>query len=128
MDLKEFYKKVGGNYDSIMGRLLKEERIKKYVFKFLDDTTFDTLCEKIEENNIEEAFRAAHTIKGLCQNLDLLTLYQSSNELTESLRNGKSDRADDILEQLKKDYELTYSAIKELKEQEGQKQKWKNMF
>lgn len=119
MDLKEFYDKVGGNYDAIMGRLMKEDRIKKYVYKFLDDTTFDTLCKSMEEDNIEEAFRAAHTIKGLCQNLDLLTLFQSSHDMAEALRNGKTDNADSILEQVKKDYELTLSAIKELKAQEA---------
>ncbi len=119
MDLKEFYKQVGGDYDSIIGRLIKEERIKKYLFKFLDDATFDNLCKKMEENDIEEAFRAAHTIKGVCQNLDLLTLYKSSHDMTEALRNGKAENVDEIFEQLKKDYELTYSAIKELKAQEG---------
>ncbi|MCI8875417.1 MAG: Hpt domain-containing protein [Lachnospiraceae bacterium] len=118
MDLKEFYARVGGNYDSIMGRLMKEERIKKYVFKFLDDTTFETLCKTMEENDIEEAFRAAHTMKGLCQNLDLLTLFNSSHDMAEALRHGKADNADDILEQVKKDYEITFAAIKELKEQE----------
>lgn len=118
MDLKEFYARVGGNYDSIMGRLMKEERIKKYVFKFLDDTTFETLCKTMEENDIEEAFRAAHTMKGLCQNLDLLTLFKSSHDMAEALRHGKADNADDILEQVKKDYEITFAAIKEIKEQE----------
>lgn len=118
MDLKEFYTKVGGNYDSIMGRLMKEDRIKKYVFKFLNDTTFNTLCQKMEENDFEEAFRAAHTIKGVCQNLDFLTLYQSSSDMTEALRNGKSEHADEILEQVKKDYKLTFEAIEELKAQE----------
>ncbi|MDE6906117.1 MAG: Hpt domain-containing protein [Lachnospiraceae bacterium] len=118
MDLKEFYARVGGNYDSIMGRLMKEDRIKKYVFKFLDDSTFEMLCKSMEENDIEEAFRAAHTIKGLCQNLDLLTLYQSSHDMAEALRHGKADNADEILEQVKKDYEITLAAIKELKEKE----------
>ena len=118
MDLKEFYARVGGNYDSIMGRLMKEDRIKKYVFKLLDDSTFEMLCKSMEENDIEEAFRAAHTIKGLCQNLDLLTLYQSSHDMAEALRHGKADNADEILEQGKKDYEITLAAIKELKEKE----------
>ena len=38
--------------------------------------------------------------------------------MAEALRHGKADNADDILEQVKKDYEITFAAIKELKEQE----------
>ena len=42
------------------------------------------------QNNAEEAFRAVHTLKGICLNLGFDTLYKASFELTEKLR-------DDIL-------------------------------
>ncbi len=38
--------------------------IKKFVLKFLDDNSYANLKEAIAAGNVEEAFRAAHTLKG----------------------------------------------------------------
>ena len=40
----------------------------------------------MENKNYEDAFRSAHTLKGVCQNLSFDRLYEVSNELTELLR------------------------------------------
>jgi len=37
---------------------------------------------------VKEAFRAAHTLKGVCQNLGFTNLYQPTCDLTEVLRTG----------------------------------------
>ena len=65
---------------------------------------------------MNEAFRAAHTIKGVCQNLSLDPLYKSASELAERLRNGQ-EYAEDVevlVEQVKKDYTCTVDCIREL--------------
>ena len=63
-----------------------------------------------------EAFRAAHTIKGICQNLSLDRLYESSNNLAELLRNREDYGADlePALEKVKEDYQVTIDCIKQL--------------
>ena len=43
MELEEFYKQVGGNFEDVKRRLLNEEFIRKFVLKFKDDETFDNL-------------------------------------------------------------------------------------
>ena len=65
MTVKECYDAIGANYEEIMGRLRTEERVKKFLLKVLSDKSYDLLIQSIEERNMEEAFRAAHTMKGI---------------------------------------------------------------
>ena len=112
MTLEECYAAMGGDYADAIGRLRSERMIQKFVLKFLKDESFNLLCRSWEEKNFEEAFRAAHTIKGICQNLSIKKLGESGNELTEALRDGWTPEADVLFEEVKKDYEMTVSAIK----------------
>lgn len=114
MTIKECYQKMGGDYDEVFSRFRKDERIQKFVLKFLDDKSYELLCESLKSENYDEAFRAAHTIKGICQNLSFTKLYQSSSQLTELLRGGKHDQIDDYVQSVKEDYLLTIEAIQEL--------------
>ena len=120
MCLKECYIALGGDYDDVISRLRTEKLVQKFVLKFLNDPSYDNLCKALDEENYEEAFRASHTIKGVCQNLSFTKLYKSSHQLTEALRNGWSEEAGGLVEQVKADYEQTAGAIRNLqKELEG---------
>lgn len=111
MTLQECYAAMGGNYDDALGRLRSERLVQKFVLKFLADGSYDLLCRSLEEKNYEEAFRAAHTIKGVCQNLSIGKLQASSSRLCESLRNGYSPEADALAEEVRTDYGQTVAAI-----------------
>ncbi len=116
MTLEECYTSLEGDYKSVVTRLTSERLVQKFVFKFLDDPSHDNLHKSIESGNYDEAFRAAHTIKGVCQNLSFDKLYKSSNSLAEVLRSGVwNDEYNDIVEQLDKDYEQTVAAIRAFK-------------
>lgn len=112
MNLKECYELMHGDYDGVMSRLVKEERVKKFVLKFLDDTSYQLLCTSLQDHQYDEAFRATHTMKGICQNLGFTQLYCSSNELTEKLRNHDYNNLDDFVEKVKRDYDEVVFAIK----------------
>ena len=111
MTINECYIALGGNYDDVLGRLRSERLIQKFVLKFLDDKSFETLCSSMQEENLEEAFRAAHTIKGTCLNLGFTKLGNSSSEITEALRSGDMSGAKDLMEQVRRDYQQTVDAI-----------------
>lgn len=117
MTLRECYESFGGNYEDVLSRLMDDKRVERFAFKFLDDTNFQTLCDCFESGSYEEAFRAAHTIKGLCLNLGFEKLRLSSDKLTESLRNGKSDDSEALLEQTKADYDKVMAGLRQYKEQ-----------
>lgn len=86
MNIKEFYDAIGEDYAEIIGRLRVESRVVKYVTKFPADTCFVTLRSSIEGKNYAEAFRSAHTLKGICLNLGFNNLYKVVSEITEKLR------------------------------------------
>ena len=112
MTLKESYAALNGDYEGVMSRLPSEKFVQKFVLKFVNDGSYDLLLRSMEEENYAEAFRAAHTIKGVCQNLDFTRLYRSSSELSEALRNGFTPEAPALVERVKADYQQTVEAIR----------------
>lgn len=119
MTLQECYTALGGNYDDAISRLRSERLVTKFVVKFLDDDSCALLLRSMDEKNYEEAFRAAHTIKGVCQNLAFTRLFESSNQLSEALRNGFTPEAPALAEQVGRDYQVTVEAIRAFQEANG---------
>lgn len=119
MTLQECYAALEGDYQGVLGRLTSERMVQKFVLKFLNDGSYELLLRSMEEENYPEAFRAAHTIKGVCQNLDFTRLYRSSSQLSEALRGGFTPEAPALVEQVKADYALTVSAIRAFQESAG---------
>lgn len=111
MTLKECYRALGGDYEDVLNRLRSKQLVHKFVLKFLEDKNFEILCRALAKGNKEEAFRAAHTIKGMCQNLGFTKLAQSSSLVTEALRGGDLAGALALINRLKEDYEITVDAI-----------------
>lgn len=112
MTLQEFYTAINGDYQDVIGRLRSEKLVRKFVLKFLNDGSYNLLCQSLKDKNYEDAFRAAHTIKGVCQNLGFTKLLDSSSKLTEALRNGWSEEAGGLVEQVKGDYQDTADTIR----------------
>ena len=54
MELEEFYKQVGGNFEDVKRRLFNEEFIRKFVLKFKDDETFDNLIDAFNKVDYKE--------------------------------------------------------------------------
>ena len=112
MTLQECYAAMGGNYDEVLGRLRSDRLIRKFVLKFVDDGSYQLLLDSMASRNYEDAFRAAHTIKGVCQNLGLTRLLDSSSRLREALRHGYTPEADGLAEPGGRDYQDTVGAIR----------------
>lgn len=119
MTLRECYAALGGDFEAVTGRLPSERFVQKYVLKFPSDGSYDLLVRSMEEQDYEEAFRAAHTIKGMCQNLDFTALYESSAQLNEALRHGFTPQAPALFEKVKEDYQRTLAAIQEFQASVG---------
>ena len=76
MTMQECYKAIGGNYEAVLGRLHSEALIKRFTLKFLEDQSYLQLKQALENKNYEDAFRSAHTLKGVCQKLSFDRLYE----------------------------------------------------
>ena len=113
MTVKECYEQMGADYEGVLGRLRSEVLIKKFAKKFLDDGSFRSLKDNLAQKNGEEAFRAAHTLKGVCMNLGFDHLYKPSFEITESLRAGNLELALQQFDAVKEQYTKTIDTLNE---------------
>lgn len=111
MTIQECYTALEGDYEEVLGRLYSEALVKKFVGKFLADQSFQLLESSLNAEDYDEAFRAAHTLKGVAQNLSFTRLYQSSHEITEALRTKDYTLAAQLLSPVSRDYEQTVAAI-----------------
>lgn len=115
MTVKECYDKMGANFDNVLSRLGgSEDLVKRFALKFLNDTSYQNLEQQLQNKDVEEAFRAAHTLKGVCLNLGFDNLFTVSSDLTEKLRAKELDGADELFEKVKEQYQITVEALKGL--------------
>ena len=116
MTVQECYEAFGGDYQEVVSRLRTDERIARFLQKVVDDGSYQLLTDSIATNNVDEAFRAAHTLKGVCGNLSISRLGESSSALCEYLREKRviDDQVMSMLPKVQEDYALTISSIKQL--------------
>ena len=116
MTVKECYEIMKGDYNDVLSRLKSDEKIKKALIKILDDTSFTALCNALQAKNLEEAYNAAQSLKGVSRNMSLTGLAYSSSILAEALkdRTAYGDDIDPLFKKLKKDYALTMACIQML--------------
>ncbi len=105
-NLGQFYASVGGNAAEMLSRLGGNEALVKMLLgKFPKDDSFSSLCAALDGGRTEEAFRAAHTLKGVSANLGLQNLFVKASEVTEFLRGGDSESARKAMPGLTAEYE-----------------------
>ena len=121
MTIQECYRELGGDFAQVEKRLTSVSLVKRFITKFLDDSSFSELCHALEAGQRENAFRAAHTLKGVGANLGFSRLLASAGALTELLRAETEtipEGAAALLEEVKQDYEVTVGAIRAYLESE----------
>ena len=90
---------------SLMERLLK---------KFLDDKSYAALQAALDAGETEEAFKAAHTLKGVCGNLSFDNLFSVVSEQTEVLRAGNLEEGKAMMPQVTEAYDKVMNVLKTL--------------
>ena len=112
--LREAYQSVGADYDDVLNRLMgSEDMVARFAGRFTGDPSYAQLTEALAAGDAEAAFRAAHTLKGVAQNLGLVNLYEPASTLTESLRGGSLEGAEELAAPVREQYEATVAALTE---------------
>lgn len=106
---------LGGDYESVIERLNKAELIQKFLYKFLDDKSFALFEESMAKDDYSEAFRGAHTVKGICQNFSFTRLYESCDAVVQAMKAGDYKLAKELTPQFTDDYWHTIHAIEAFK-------------
>ena len=114
MTLKEFYEQIDGSYEDTLHRLPSEALVHRFVLKYPADPSFAQLREAVAAADWESAFRAAHTLKGVAQNLGFDALYRAASALTEHLRGGKPLTDESLYNAVERDHMLVINSIDEL--------------
>lgn len=115
MDIKSVYDIIGGDYEGTVARMCGEERVARFITKFAKDPSYNELCDSIAANDWETAFRASHTMKGVCSNFGFTKLQQVSSDLCETLRPGSpNDDTMPLFEEVKKEYAVVIDALEQL--------------
>ena len=84
MTLQEFYDKKGGDYEEVLDRLRKPERIRL----FEEDDNYEKLRSAVRSKDCKTAFEASHNLKGACLNLGLENLREAASTICEEYRHG----------------------------------------
>lgn len=117
ISMREAYEKISANYDDACTRLMGEEMLARFALKFLDDESMDKLEAAMAAGDARAAFMAAHTLKGVSQNLGFDNLYEPAVVVTEALRGADAvDGARAGMHALQKQYAATMSALREAAE------------
>lgn len=119
-ELKEQLKNVGVDVDTGLKRFMNNEALyMKFLNKFLTEPTYEQLQECIQKEDYPEAFRQAHTLKGVSANLSLTLLADSVSRLVELLRNCEnpteeiSVKAKEYMDEITENYLEVSSVLKE---------------
>ena len=115
MTIQECYRLLGGDYNEALRGIPSAALIDRFVRKFLDDKSYEQLIEAVDSSDRAAAFRAAHTLKGVCANLRFTMLKNSASVLTELLRLDSDNIPADVMPALDKvtaDYQATVGAIR----------------
>lgn len=114
MTIEDCYQAMGADYEDVSHRIPNPALVKKFALKFLDDKSMEQLTAALKEGAVEDAFRAAHTLKGLCLTLGFSALAKPSIELTELLRGRRMDGYEPLYEQVVTEYEKTVAALRQV--------------
>ena len=82
--------------------------------RYIWDDSFQILEEALRRGDVKEAFRGAHTLKGVCQNLGFSNLYAPTYTLTETLRAGQLEGTQKQFAKVAEQYQCTLDAIRAL--------------
>ena len=115
MTLEEFYCIAGGSAAETAPRLGGADATRRFLRLFPLDDSFPMLAAALERGDVQTAFRAAHTLKGVAANLGLERLRAAASDMTECLRRGELSGAQARFPETETAYRRVLAALEELK-------------
>ena len=101
----------GISVDDALERFMGNEALlERMLLRFPEDPSYGELVQAMERDDREGAFRAAHTLKGVCGNLSMGRLYRLVSDQVELLRGGSWDAARAMMPSVTQVYEAVCAA------------------
>ena len=106
---------AGIDIQEAMSRFMDNEGLlMKFLLRFPQDESFVQLQQGLEAGDADQAYRAAHTLKGLAGNLAMKELFQQASGVTAELREGRIEEAKNMMGGLERRYQDVLEALKAL--------------
>ncbi len=107
--------KIGVHYATALARFMDNEALlHRFLFRFPQDPNYSALVCAIQSGNINDAFRAAHTLKGITSMLSMDDLFAVLSEQSERLRTGDLSAAQALQPEVDRLYTLTCQTLQQI--------------
>lgn len=114
-EIREKLEGVGIDVNDLMDRLMGNMTLISRFFKrFPDDASYERMVAGIEKGDVEEAFRGAHSLKGVCANLSMKRFLTVLNPLVDKLREGQLDGVPVMLSSVDEEYRKVVTMIQDI--------------
>lgn len=114
MTIQECYIQMKADYEDVLKRFGTEAFVERFLEKFLNDSSFNNLLDAFEKNDMDAAFVASHTLKGVSMNLGFTYLGEISGKLTQLLRDKAVEKEiKPLFFEVQEAYKNTINTIKQ---------------
>ncbi len=116
LTIQECYENIGSSYDSVKQRLkCDDESIAEAIKFFMHDDHIITFFDAIYKHDVQKAFIAAHTLKGISANLGFDRLLSVFSDITQYLRKEDYDKAAELVTAARNNYVTVINAFRRCK-------------
>lgn len=108
-------KEAGVDYDLGLDRFDgNAELFEKFIKRFPEDTSLDSLRHALASDDGENAYRAAHTLKGVVGNLSFTPYFDLMTTVAKDLREGDLAGAKELMPAVEKAHADILDALQRL--------------
>lgn len=106
---------MGFDLDDALKRFVSNEALyEKFLVRFSTDPNYSILVDSVNNCNKDEAFKAAHTLKGVCGNLSINRLLELVSRQVEYFRADQWDEGAAMMNDITEEYNKTVKVIDSL--------------
>ena len=115
MNLQELRNVIDIDIDGSLARFSNMEIMYlKYLKRFINEPTYETLQGAVASQDFATIETAAHTLKGICGNLGLNTLFNDFNNIVKAVREHNNDLALHLCSEIEPKIAQTREALLQL--------------
>lgn len=115
MTLQELRNVIDIDVDGSLVRFSNMEAMYlKYLKRFINEPTYETLLSAISAQDFASIETAAHTLKGICGNLGLNSLFNDFNAIVKAVREHNNELALQLCDEIAPKIAQTREALSQL--------------
>lgn len=108
-------KEAGVNVDAALERFMgNEAMLKKYLTRFLNEKTYESLLQAVKNDDQEAAKAAAHSLKSVCGTIGCEHMQELVINQEAAMRQGDWEKAKKLMPELQKTYDGICDALRKV--------------